>query len=100
MNCKPGDLAIIVRGENIGGLVDCISICSGLSKIRAEPYWYCRLLSDAVADIVNQENGRLLYGAVSIKAGDMASIADSYLCPLRGEPERIDEREPEELGCR
>jgi hypothetical protein len=73
MNCKPGDLAVIVR------------TCRGLERNRGmllevlEPLgyrsWKCRLLSHGV-----DEHG---YAG---RPGDLSSEPDSHLRPIRDQP--------------
>jgi hypothetical protein len=72
MNCKQGDLAIIVRGGNLGRLVQVIEPSDPLWA-EAPDWWYVEVL-----------------GPPAIGGGGVLSnfghISDKHLKPLRGEP--------------
>lgn len=76
MNCKPGDLAVVVRGKNCGVLVDVI-----------EPHWFfqgvwkVRVHADVLVDL----------GTV-VRKGSVTGCADGSLRPIRDPgPEAQDE---------
>lgn len=66
MNCKPGDLAVIVRGENIGVMVDVIG-----PHDLFDGAWRVRVHADAMCDL----------GLV--KKGEVTGCMDSKLRPIR-----------------
>lgn len=79
MNCKPGDLAVIVAGfpENVGGLVRVIAIDPLLSDLR--PWWQVETLSTLVYAL--EWSGNQIVG--SIPPGSTSSVADEHIRPIR-----------------
>jgi len=82
MNCKPGDLAYIVTGdikENIGAVVEVLSIDIELSNILAEPFWNVRARRP-----------------LETKTGlftEVGTIEDRRLRPISGVPVHEEERD-------
>jgi len=76
MNCRPGDLAIIVRGINAGVLV---------SVIRPTPPW-CRTVAEPTEPTWEVE---LLSSAIDLNSGrcecpgQIGDVCDSILRPIR-----------------
>ena len=74
MNCKPGDLAVVVadfRKENIGALVRVISADYG-------PWdWKVETLSNTVLGLLDGS------GSVVARAGQVAGAFDRHLRPIR-----------------
>lgn len=76
MNCKPGDLAYIVDGENAGHIVEVLQVDRIWSRIENLPYWEVRSFiplscSDAFGRPDTDTEG---------------SIEDSRLRPISGVP--------------
>ena len=81
MNCKPGDMAVVVRGNNQGLIVE----IAGVSDTYGPPFWRVHLAWPA--------RGTFPDGTVAfVKVG---SIHDSRMQPIRpgGAPS------PTELPC-
>lgn len=83
MNCKPGDLAYIVKTDipaNLGAVVQVLSIDISLSNLIGQPFWTakaCRPLETIYGDFT-----------------DLGTIEDSRLRPISGVPvheEKTDE---------
>jgi hypothetical protein len=103
MNCKPGDLAVVVNSpfvpENIGAIV---------TVICAEPTGECHLDS-------KNYPGRVGYWMVKMSRPSQtvncrtkvrshhlsiyAACADSYLRPIRGEPESVNTRHSDPVSA-
>jgi len=66
MRCKPGDLAVVTRGENVGIFVDVIEPHDCLTGA-----WYVRVHSDAVGSVC------------PVKKGELVGCYDSKLRPIR-----------------
>jgi hypothetical protein len=77
MNCKPGDMAVVVVGENRGVLCRCLHL-SGVSALASVlmgvqgPFWRVELLSRAVNSLDEP-----------LPAGHLALIEDRRLRPIR-----------------
>ncbi|CAJ0899602.1 hypothetical protein R6138_04352 [Ralstonia thomasii] len=82
MNCKPGDLAYIVRSEiqaNVGAVVEVLSINIELSNAMGEPFWNaqaCRPLET-------------MFGGFR----EIGTIEDSRLRPISGVPVHDEEHD-------
>jgi hypothetical protein len=83
MNCKPGDLALVIRAElpeNIGIVVEVVERC----ELFGEGYWLCRARTPRAT----------LNGFGHVVVADSGSVPDSWLRPISGVPvaeEIIDE---------
>ena len=96
MNCKPGDLAIVIRGRHSGKLVDVLRAAPFHNFLlpdgiwnEGEPSgacWVVKILGTPVwVDIYGHPNGG--------RFASYGTAADAWLRPLRGQPsdEHIDE---------
>lgn len=84
MNCKPGDLAILIRAnlpENLGAILEVIRPCE---HYGAE-YWVCRSITPR----------RGVIGSRVVYAKTEHSAPDSWLMPISGMP--IDDEVPNEI---
>lgn len=75
MNCKPGDLAIIIRAhlsENVGAIVEVIAPC----EYFGEGYWHCRSCTPR----------RGVIGDRVVSAAKEHSILDAWMRPISGVP--------------
>jgi hypothetical protein len=78
MNCKPGDLAYVVRGwaEDLGLIVEVIRSCPPSEwEDAAEPEWECKSRSPVRA----ARGGRLVLSCEF-------DVKDSWLRPISGVP--------------
>ena len=98
MNCKQGDLAIVVRSEagNAGKIVECVQMMGDASvvhdgfwwgKAGQGPMWLVQAKGTGLM-AVEQQTGRL-YGPTTVRP-----FPDSSLRPLRG----LDETEDVNTG--
>lgn len=71
MNCEIGDLAVIVRGKNLGALVEVTG-----ASVHGPEYWMVNILGTPI-------KGTLFGKPVLMQAGN---IEDSRLKPLRDKP--------------
>jgi len=91
MNCKQGDIAVLINGKQAGAMMDVLylepqgryimpdgAVASSLN--HEFPTWVCKSLGSPL---------RLVCGRVSM----YSSCHDSRLRPIRGEPEKITETE-------
>ncbi|WP_233343663.1 hypothetical protein [Burkholderia cepacia] len=78
MNCKPGDMAIVMRAdaapEAVGRLVKVLSRCG---DVNGRPSWTVRFQSVVVAR--NRFDGSLMMGSE-------APCPDAWLMPVGGAP--------------
>lgn len=82
MNCKPGDLAYIVRSEiqaNLGAVVEVLSINIELTNIMGEPFWNVRACRPL----------EVMHGGLA----ELGNIEDRRLRPISGVPMREEERD-------
>jgi len=94
MNCKQGDLAFIkksIRPENIGRVVTC-KLCLGFLQQREQFSWHGETWESPDTDyiwVIENSSG------ISTMYGDSkeAIIADSWLIPIKGDPDEINEEE-------
>jgi hypothetical protein len=87
MNCKPGDLAIIIHAihpENVGAIVEVIAPGPPRADIVL-PYWHTRTASGRTMKFTYRPSGEVGYGAD-------AFIYDRDLRPLRPDLLPLDER--------
>ncbi len=77
MNCKPGDLAVVVWGPSVGAIVNVLE--SATSDENPEPCWLCVCLQ--FMDAWNYE----VDGYSRIGPGDNVIAEDQALRPLRGD---------------
>ncbi|MDR5825810.1 hypothetical protein [Caballeronia sp. LZ043] len=82
MNCKPGDLAYIVDGENAGHIVEVLQVDLIWSQIEKLPYWEVRSF---VPLSCSDAWGRP-------RMATECSLEDSRLRPISGVP--VDDEEP------
>jgi len=71
MNCKPGDLAVIVRGSNLGRMVEVRH-----QSIYGEGWWLVAVVGAPVIGSLGLSKRLLSFG----------SIEDARLRPIRNEP--------------
>lgn len=78
MNCRPGDMAVIVRGTNLGVFVEVLCV----SQHYGWPYWRVRSAWPV----------RRWFPDGSSEIGTISSIHDARLRPIRpdAEPSEID----------
>ena len=72
LNCRPGDLAVIVRGNNLGALVDVLE----KSRVYEPDFWLVAVLGLPI-------KGLLFNQPVPMTQGN---IEDARLRPLRDRP--------------
>lgn len=83
MNCKPGDLAVIVRsqtGAQLGKIVRCISVATGIVQYRGANY---RIPSDDGVWWELEEPIQLTVGNNQVVS--VPFCQDASLRPIRGE---------------
>lgn len=83
MNCKPGDMAIVVQGTNIGVIVEVICV----SHYYGWPYW--RVHTAWPTRAWNPDGSPVII--------TISSIHDARLRPLRTDTTASDARLPAEL---
>ena len=90
MNCKPGDLAIIVRSEfseDIGTICEVLYQCDPLEWVDPEiPEWTCK--SERISRVMDSDTGE-------IRLAIDFDIPDAWLRPVSGLP--IDEEVKDEV---
>jgi len=106
MNCKPGDMAVIVRGEPLEGkLVEVLyaaptrnhKLPDGYQHVASAPNsWIVKFLGAPISARIG-ENGRV----IGERDAAFGRVEDWRLRPLRGEPEpeSTDEREALNAGA-
>ena len=72
LNCRPGDLAVIVRGRNVGVLVEVLE----KSLLLESDFWLVKVLGAPV-------EGLLFGQPIPMTEGN---IADARLRPIRDQP--------------
>ncbi len=85
MNCKPGDMAVVVAGRNLGLIVT----IEGVSETYGMPYW--RVRTAWLARGINPDGTSQL-----VRIG---SIHDARMRPIKPEPAKRAVETPAEVDC-
>lgn len=81
LRCKPGDLAVVIRGGAAGSFVTIVERSSAFAEeLLGEPAWRCELATPR--EIVNA------WGVSVI--GTKVNVADSSLLPIRPDASLLD----------
>ncbi len=88
MRCQAGDMAIITGGSSIGSLVEVLRWIGTPKYSKVPNCWEVRLLSGANVKRYYAD-GRTEFRRLA--AGSISKCRDSYLTPLKGDPDAIDE---------
>ena len=99
LRCRPGDLAVVLRGSGIGAIVDVLrrSVNHPLTDL---PAWECTVKAPMLVDCYDMR--RLVHvGKIGVGAGSHVVFMDCILQPIRppAPPVDTDTRTPVELEC-
>jgi hypothetical protein len=85
-NCKPGDLALVVAGQNLGALVEVVRAYA--ADPDGDVIWECTALSSIVVNRSISRAGQIVHWEANgtIKPGGRFVSEDRLLRPLRDGP--------------
>ena len=81
MRCQPGDLALVIAGDNVGAFVDVLRLGEN-HPIDGRPAWECRIKAEMMVTSVDMKRRRIM-GQHRLPAGEIAMFCDDILWPIR-----------------
>ena len=81
MRCRPGDLALVIEGQNTGAFVDVLRL-GAYHPVDGLPAWECRTKADMMVTTVDMKKRKVL-GTRLLPAGGTAMFCDYILWPIR-----------------